>query len=242
MPSPERPETMWQIAESIKGLGEAARSFEVPVISGNVSLYNETNGEGIQPTPLLAVVGLIDNCNRSTPSHFQREGDVVLLIGQTDEKEIGGSAYPAELHGMERGALTRLDFTLERGTCDLIRETIKRDLITSCHDLSQGGLGAALAECCFRDYQKPLGVKLNTLHDVRRPDCFLFSESGARFLVSCSPENAQRVKDLCQEHGMAISAEGVVGGDTIGVTGVAEIEAQGAFGAWFNGLSRLSET
>jgi phosphoribosylformylglycinamidine synthase len=232
---------MWQIAESIKGLGEAARAFSIPVISGNVSLYNQTNSEGIQPTPLLALVGLIDDCNQSAPSQFQNDGDTVLLIGRTNEGEIGGSAYLAEVHGVERGALPALDYELEQKTCAAVRELINHGFLRSCHDLSQGGLGAALAESCFRDYQRPLGVTLTPAATPSRPDCFLFSESGARFLVSCAPETAEKVKEICRQNGLNISAEGVVGGDMISVKGVAAINSKTAFDSWFGGLTQLFE-
>jgi len=241
MPSPERPETMWQIAESIKGLGEAARAFEIPVISGNVSLYNETNGVGIQPTPLLALVGLIEDVSRSVPSHFQDNGDVILLIGTTNESELGGSAYLSELHAIERGALPQLNYTLERSTCQAITTLISQGVLKSCHDLSQGGLGVALAECCFRDYDEPCGARIRVTQQVMRPDAFLFAETGARFIVSCAPEKLSEVRQSCLELGLTITAEGAVGGTTIAVDGIAELDAHTAFKAWFGGLSTLFE-
>lgn len=241
MPSPERPETMWQIAESIQGLGEAARAFDIPVISGNVSLYNETNGEGIQPTPLLALVGLVEDVSTSVPSHFQAEGDVIFLIGSTDERELGGSAYLAELHGQERGALPALDYELELSTCRAVTTLASKGLLKSCHDLSQGGLGVALAECCFRDYDKPLGAILSVLQSFDRPDAYLFAETGARFIVSCTAKKANELKAACEELGLTISAEGTVGGGIIAVKGVAELDAATAFKAWFRGLAQLFE-
>jgi phosphoribosylformylglycinamidine synthase len=241
MPSPERPETMWQIAESIKGLGEAARAFDIPVISGNVSLYNETNGEGIQPTPLLALVGLIQDVSTGIPSHFQSEGDVILVIGSTNEQELGGSAYLAEIHGQERGALPALDYELESTTCRAITTLASKGLLKSCHDLSQGGLGLALAECCFKEYDKPLGAKLSMLQSFERADALLFAETGARFLVSCSAAVVNEVKRVCTELGLAISAEGSVGGTMITVEGVAQLDAHAAFKVWFSGLAQLFE-
>lgn len=138
MPSPEDPKTMYQIAHCIKGLGEAARAFEVPVVSGNVSLYNQTQGQGIHPTPTLAVVGLMDDVTKAVPSHFQRSGDAVLLIGETNPNDVGGSAYLATVHSTERGALPPVDYAREKKTCDAIRSLIDARLISSCHDLSEG--------------------------------------------------------------------------------------------------------
>jgi phosphoribosylformylglycinamidine synthase II len=241
MPSPARPETMHQIAESIKGLGESARAFNIPVVSGNVSLYNETNGVGIQPTPLLALVGLLEDTTKAVSSTFKNEGDTILLIGSNDESNIGGSAYLAEIHKLERGALPELNYTLEQNTCDCVRTLIDKRLLNSCHDLSQGGLGSALAESCFRDYQAPQGATLTLTAPVNRKDAALFNESGARFLVSCSPTNAAAVKELVAKAGLAISGEGVVGGTSITVSGVAAIDPREAFKAWFNGLDAIFE-
>ena len=239
MPSPEDPQTMWQIAHCIKGLGEAARAFSVPVVSGNVSLYNQTQGQGIQPTPLLAVVGLMSDVHNAVPSHFRRSGDVVLLIGQTDPSEIGGSAYLATVHNQERGALPKLDYELEQKTCDFIRALVNTQLLVSCHDLSEGGLGIALAESCFRDYEAPLGATLALALKNARPDGLLFSESGARFLVSCSPDKAAKVREQAQSAGLCISGEGYVGGSSITVEGFASLDVTTAFQAWRSGLEEI---
>ena len=239
MPSPEDPQTMWQIAHCIKGLGEAARAFSVPVVSGNVSLYNQTQGQGIQPTPLLAVVGLMSDVHNAVPSHFRRSGDVVFLIGQTDPSEIGGSAYLATVHNQERGALPKLDYELEQKTCDFIRELVNTQLLVSCHDLSEGGLGIALAESCFRDYEAPLGASLTPFLKNARPDGLLFSESGARFLVSCAPDKAATVRQLIRDAGLSIGGEGSVGGSSITVEGIASIDVTTAFQAWRSGLEEI---
>ena len=239
MPSPEDPQTMWQIAHCIKGLGEAARAFSVPVVSGNVSLYNQTQGQGIQPTPLLAVVGLMNNVHLAVPSHFRRSGDVVFLIGQTDPSEIGGSAYLSTVHNQDRGALPKLDYELEQKTCDFIRELVSTQLLISCHDLSEGGLGIALAESCFRDYEVPLGASLTPFLKNARPDGLLFSESGARFLVSCAPDKAATVRQLIRDAGLSIGGEGSVGGSSITVEGIASIDVTTAFQAWRSGLEEI---
>jgi len=232
---------MWQIAGSIRGLGEAARQFGIPVVSGNVSLYNQTHGQGIQPTPLLAVVGLLDDVAKAVPSQFRSPGDAVLLLGETREAELGGSAYLAFQHGIERGELPALDYEAERRACDFVRSLIERRLINSCHDLSEGGLGVALAECCFRDYEAPLGVKLSLTKKNTRSDAALFAESGARFIISLPAKAVAEVKAAAAAAGVPIGGEGTVGGDVISVDGVASVPSQKAFKAWFNGLDQLVE-
>jgi len=242
MPSPEDPKTMWQIAHCVKGLGEAASAFGVPVVSGNVSLYNQTHGQGIQPTPLVAVVGLLEDVKRAVPSHFRRAGDVVFLIGATNPQEIGGSAYLSTIHGIERGKLPALDYALERRACDAVRSLIDAGLLISCHDLSEGGLGVALAESCFKDYEAPLGATLTLTTKSGRPDGVLFAETGARFLVSCSQENASAVRAKISSLGITLGGEGSVGGVTIKVEGIAEIDATRGFSAWFTGLDHIFES
>lgn len=239
MPSPERPETMWQIAQCIAGLGDAARKFDVPVVSGNVSMYNETNGKGILPTPLLAVVGLLEDVTVSVGSHFKNVGDAVLLLGATDESELGGSEYLSQIHGIEKGALPSLNIQSEIKNASLVRELIKMRLLVSAHDLSAGGLGVSLAEACFSDYSSALGVTLTPSHAITRPDAYLFSESGARYLISCKAENLAEVKRIIASHNVEITAEGTVGGESISIPGVASINSTEARNAWWNGLDEL---
>lgn len=239
MPSPENPETMWQIAHSIKGLGEAARAFSIPVVSGNVSLYNQTHGQGIQPTPLLALVGLLEDVSCAVPSQFQRDGDTILLVGETKSDDLGGSAYLAEIHGIERGKLPSLDYTLEQKTCDTMLALSKKRLLRSCHDLSQGGLAVALAEACFNDYTAPKGATLTLVNRPARGDVALFSESGARFIISCSPENTDEVRRIITSAGLVVSGEGRVGGASITVEDVATLSAADAFQKWFGGLDEI---
>lgn len=239
MPSPEEPQTMWQIAASIAGLGEAARAFDVPVVSGNVSLYNQTQGHGIQPTPTLAVVGLLDDASLAVSATFKRIDDIVFVLGETKPCDMGGSAYLAEIHGIERGALPELDYEREKKICDAVRELVAAKLLNSCHDLSQGGLAVALAECCFSDYSAPLGAHITLRDTSLRGDVALFAESGARFVISCNTNNADQIRSILAKCAVPIAGEGRVGGSTIKVSGVAEISAQEAFKAWFSGLDQI---
>ncbi len=239
MPSPEDPQTMWQIAGSIAGLGEAARALGIPVVSGNVSLYNQTQGQGIQPTPTLAVVGLLDDAALAVSSGFKAVGDTVLIIGETRSCDLGGSAYLAEIHGIEYGALPELNYEREKKACDAVRELIAAQLLRSCHDVSQGGLAVALAECCFSDYASPHGCEVTLTDTSLRGDVALFAESGARFVISCTARDAQYIKNILTKHDVTVAGEGRVGGTTITVSGVAEIIAEDAFNAWFSGLDQI---
>ncbi len=237
--SPERPEGMWQIAEAVRGLSEAARAFDVPIVSGNVSLYNETKGKPILPTPLLAVVGLIDDASLCIGAHFQHEGDAILVLGATNADDLGGSEYMAQYAGIEKGALPILNYDLELKSANLIRSLISKGLLHSCHDLSSGGLAIALAECCFGAYGRLHGATLDLQEQSGRRDGLLFAETGARYVVSCKSSDAAKVRSLAQEQGIKVSAAGTVGGKEISIKGIARLDLQKAYAAWSNGLKPL---
>jgi phosphoribosylformylglycinamidine synthase len=233
--SPERAEGMWQIAESIRGLGESARAFNVPVVSGNVSLYNETKGKGILPTPLLAVVGLISDASRCVGAQFVQEGDTILVLGATQGEELGGSDYMAVIAGVERGALPTLNYDLEIATANLVRDLIGAKLLKSCHDLSGGGLAVALAEACF-GAERCFGARLSVDEYSGNSTGLLFAETGARYLISCDPKLEKKIRTRALEAGIPVTLAGKVGGDSIGIEGVASISAQSAWHGWKHGL------
>jgi phosphoribosylformylglycinamidine synthase len=253
--SPERPEGMWQIAESIRGLGEAARAFKIPVVSGNVSLYNETKSKPILPTPTLAVVGLIDDASKAVGAAFKNEGDRILVIGDVRAEELGGSEYLANYAGIERGALPRLDYDREILHAAFVRDLINKGLLVSCHDIGVGGLAVALAESCFGMAEAGgslvnstvvnstvvNGAILETLpgFGAGRADGVLFSESGERYLVSCKAGDEEKIRSLAKRHKVPVSMSGVVGGSKIEVRTIASIDAKSAYSAWRNGLFSL---
>jgi phosphoribosylformylglycinamidine synthase II len=238
--SPERPESMWQIAESIRGLAEACRAFEVPIVSGNVSLYNETRGKAVLPTPMLAVVGLIEDASKAIAAHFKKADDVILLIGATNGTELGGSEYLARVASIERGALPRLEYDLEIRHSNFLRDLIHRGLLRSAHDLSSGGLAIALAEACMNPYGA-VGATLTVPEYSGRKDGLLFAETGARFLVSCDPAQEAEVRALAASAGVPITAHGRVGGDSISIAGYASLSLSEAFERWQRGLAELFE-
>lgn len=236
--SPERPESMWQIAESIRGLAEACRAFEVPIVSGNVSLYNETRGKSVLPTPLLAVVGLIEDASKAIGAHFTKADDVVLLLGSTNGAELGGSEYLSQIAKIERGSLPRLDYDLEIKHANLVRSLIDRGLLRSAHDLSSGGLAVALTEACLNPYSS-LGATITVPEFAGRRDGLLFAETGGRYLVSCDPKNEQEIRSLADAAGVPITAQGRVGGDYIRIEGYASLPLPQAYEQWQNGLVDL---
>lgn len=237
--SPEEPEGMWQIAKAIEGLGEACRAMDVPIVSGNVSLYNETKGERILPTPTLAVVGLISDASKAKDCQFKEIGDLVFVIGRTDPLEIGGSEYLAQIHGLERGRLPCLDYALELKTNAAVRALAAEDLIKSCHDISAGGLAAALAECCLGQYRS-IGARIEPEKPLLGSRAgLIFAETGARFIISAAPALEAQVRAKLGELGITIEYSGLVGGYSIRIADWAEINLDQANKVWLNGLAEL---
>jgi len=205
--SPEKPDRFWQFREAVIGIGEACRELDTPVISGNVSFYNETETQAIYPTPIIGMVGLIEDIDRHCTMHFKDEGDVVVLLGET-RNELGGSEYLARIHGLERGTVPRLNFGLEKRMQAFILTAIEKGLLKSAHDVSEGGLAVALAECCM---EKELGVEVS-LQSEMRADALLFSESQSRFVISCSPEVLEELQKLMEKQEIPYGILGKVKG------------------------------
>ena len=208
--SPERPEIMWEFAEATRGLGDAAKALGTPVVSGNVSFYNETSGNAIFPTPTIAVVGLLDDWERHAVSHFPAAGLAVVLLGESRE-EFGGSEWLALRRGLERGRPPSVDLEHERRLAELLRTAVARSVLVSAHDVSDGGLAVALAECTLTGPER-IGARI-ALGDSIRPDALLFGESTGRVIAASATPDA--LLGLAAEHGVPARAIGETGGDRL---------------------------
>ncbi len=184
--NPEKPEVMGQLVRAIAGIGEACRVLGVPITGGNVSLYNETDGKAIYPTPVLGVVGLLEDASRALTGWFKEEGDAVFLLGETGE-DLGGSELLKVVHGKVAGRPPRLDLDAEKRLHSLVLEAASARWLRSAHDCSDGGLAVALAECAFRGEEPGLGGHFE-LPGSLRPDVLLFSESPSRMIVTTREE------------------------------------------------------
>ncbi len=230
--NPEKPEVMWEFVEAVRGLSEAAAALGTPVISGNVSFYNETAGQSIYPTPTIAVVGLLDDVERHAVSHFPEPGLAVVLLGEQRE-ELGGSEWLKLRRGLERGMPPVVDLEQERRLHDLLVEGVARGWVRSAHDVSDGGLAVALAECCFAG---PAGLRVGArveLPSVRRPEAALFGESTGRVLVATA--SADDLVGAARAAGLPAVRVGETGGDRLAI---------GAAGApaWIDApLAKLAE-
>src|SRR5690606_32954765 len=146
--NPERPDIMWQFARAVAGMGDACRALGVPITGGNVSLYNETDGTAVLPTPTFAVVGLIEDAGTVLQRAFREAGDAIVLLGESRE-ELGGSQYLKEFHGLIRGVPPALDLVREAALQQVLVRAAATRLVRSAHDCAEGGLAVALAECSF---------------------------------------------------------------------------------------------
>ena len=212
--NPERPDIMWQFVLAIEGLKDACEHFNIPIVSGNVSFYNETNGLSIYPTPMLGMVGLIDEADRAMTQWFRSDGDAIVLLGKTRD-DLGGSEYLKVLQHREQGSPPLLNLEIEKTLHDFVLKVIHEGLIQSAHDCSDGGLAIALAECCVSGPRAARGavVKLG-LASLRR-DGLLFGESQSRIILSTWPNAVESLLSRAAEAGVPAAKIGTVGGDRL---------------------------
>jgi phosphoribosylformylglycinamidine synthase len=212
--SPEDPAVMWQFAEACRGLKDACVELGIPVTGGNVSLYNQTGETAILPTPVVAVLGVIEDVTRRTPSAWSAAGERLFLLGETRE-ELSGSEWAHVVHGHLGGQPPRVDLAGEKALAELLHEAV--GLVTSAHDLSDGGLGQALVEGALRH---DVGVAVAVPGDAF---VGLFSESPGRVVVTVPDDHAERLVDLARRHGVDITPLGLTGGDALVVEGQFEV-------------------
>jgi len=198
--NPERPEVMWEFVEAVEGLAEACRQLDTPVTGGNVSFYNETMGRSIYPTPVVGMVGLLQNVSSHCTPGFKKAGHIVALLGGPGRGHLGGTEYLRTVHGVVAGSPPEVDWDRERAVNATCRAAIERGLLSSAHDLSDGGLAVALAECCFMAEAADIGVEAVVPWNGR-PDAVLFGEDSARILVSLDEDRWPDLEQLAEEKG-----------------------------------------
>jgi phosphoribosylformylglycinamidine synthase II len=232
--NPEKPEVFWTFAEAVRGLADACRAFVVPVISGNVSFYNESFGSPIYPTPTVGLVGILEDASKRTTMAFKDEGDVIVLLGETDD-ELGGSEYLKVVHGMVAGRPPVVDLEGERAVHEALLEAIETGLVKSAHDCSEGGAAVALAECCIAG---GIGARV-ALDDGLDPAASLFSETQARVFVTCAEADAEALVETLLKHGVPYSVIGEVGGDRLVIEEKVDLPVEALNAAWGPTLEAL---
>jgi phosphoribosylformylglycinamidine synthase II len=210
--NPEKPHIMWQFSQTIDGITKACEELEIPITGGNVSFYNETLGEGIYPTPVLGVVGILDDVRKTAKMHFAAPGRTIVLLraGEaadiTDvESEFGSSEYAREILGALWGYPPELDLEKEAALQKAVMEVIQQSLVDSVHDCSDGGLAVALAE---KTFAKGVGARVNFTSNELPAEFALFGEDASRILLSCDPVNLSRIQQIVETHGIAADVLG----------------------------------
>lgn len=234
--SPENPEVMWQFAEVIHGMRDACIGLHVPVVSGNVSFYNETDGTPIYPTPTVGMVGLVSKVERVVTPWFKSAGDLVVLLGRTRE-ELGASEYLKVVHGLVKGTPPWIDLKLELAVQSCCIEGIEKGLFRSAHDISDGGLAVALAECCIGGPEKPLGVRIDS-REMIRGDALLFSESQSRIIISLEEQKLSQLQELVSKYQVPMEVIGRVGGTRFVLEPLVQLPIDELRSIWRSGLTQ----
>jgi phosphoribosylformylglycinamidine synthase II len=210
--NPEKPHIMWQFSQTIDGITKACEELEIPITGGNVSFYNETLGEGIYPTPVLGVVGILEDVHRAARMHFAASGRTIVLLRSGDagditdaESEFGSSEYAKEVLGALWGYPPELDLEREAGLQKAAIELIRQGLVESIHDCADGGIAVALAE---KALPKGVGVRVNLASGGLFPEFALFGEDAGRIVISCDPGKVARIKEVAEKHGAAAEVLG----------------------------------
>jgi len=269
--NPMKPEIFWQFRRCVEGISEACRVFGTPVTGGNVSFYNESRhmGVGIDPTPVIGMLGLIDDPKNITTQWFRgkaeggpayakatagrrrkaEEGDAVLLLGEICEATptlgLGGSEYLKRIHGLKTGAPPRMDLALAKRISDFTLEIIRKGWVKSAHDCSEGGLAVALAECCMSNPDLAVGARIDLSRFGGRLDALLFGETQSRVLISAAHENAARISSEANRSAVSVTTLGRTGGSTLSIKthrGELSREVGRLRDVWWNAIGRLMET
>jgi phosphoribosylformylglycinamidine synthase II len=250
--NPHNPEIFWQLKESVRGVAEACRFFDAPVTGGNVSLYNQNPNGPIDPTPTVAVVGIVEKAEHITTQWFKKEGDTILLLGDLLDKKdslfgLGGSAYLQRRHRMKTGTPPRCDLALEKAVHDLTRELIRAGLVKSAHDCSEGGIAVALAESCIsrqvaRETPSLIGAEVDlTFAGGSRRDALLFGETQSRIVISADSSHVAEILAKAKKAGVPAASIGKVGGAELQIQtshGILAARVSELHDVWWNAIAR----
>jgi len=215
--TPTNPEVFWQFTQCVEGMAKACRELETPVTGGNVSFYNENPEGAIDPTPVVGMLGLIEDINFLCTPWFKQKKDLIILLGE-GEKKLGGSEYLHYIHHLKKGTPPKLNFTQEKSLQKTCLEAIRRNLINSAHDISEGGLAITLIECCILNEKNLIGATINLKEkNEKRKDALLFGEAQSQIIISCPPQNLTHLKKITQKNKVNLTLLGEVGGKNLNI-------------------------
>ena len=231
--NPENPNVMWQLSEAVDGMAEACSQFNIPVVGGNVSLYNESQGNNIDPTPIVGLIGVINNLETPPPGVTWNEGDRLMVIGPS-AKGLSGSAW-AFARNARNGQLNQVDYETHERVCQTVRMLVNQGLVTAIHDISSGGLAVAVAEMAV---QSGVGCSLARVPDIES----MFSESPSRVVIAVDPEQMQSVEEIIQNQDIPSARIGLAHGDKFTIKGLIDIELSKIHDQWEGSLPRIFES
>lgn len=234
--NPYKPENYWQFKKAIEGMGEACKFFNTPVTGGNVSFYNESPEAAVYPTPTIGMVGLIENLENITTANFKNENDLIYVLGE-DYEELGGSEYLKVVHNLVTGECPRIDLQAEKDLQTLILHLIESNIIESAHDISEGGILAALAECCIIDDENPIGAKVHVPIKTRE-DFSFFSESQSRVIVSVHPDNQEKFEEIASKSFTPYYFLGTTGGNSLNINDQYQFSLSHLIDLYYNSIPK----
>lgn len=235
--NPYKPENYWQFQEAIAGMGEACRALETPVTGGNVSFYNESPNAAVYPTPTIGMLGVLDEVTCAMTSHFKNVGDEIALLGVNLE-EVGGSAYLKTIHGHVAGDCPQLDLARERAVQSACVEMIAARLVHSAHDVADGGLAVALAECCMMNEENLRGAEI-ALPPYQRADFALFGESQSLVVISYAPTQRESIQSICAQHGVPMQVLGKVTSDELRIENLIGLPTEDLRAAYYGAIAEI---
>ncbi len=240
--NPMKPENYWQFEKCIEGISDASKALDTPVISGNVSFYNENPKGAIDPTPMIGMVGLIKDAKKYMTQDFKKAGDVIVLLGKNKE-DLSGSEYLYIVHNLKKGD-PKIDIEAEKALQNACLEAIEAGIVSSAHDASEGGIGVALAESCITKKSKMLGATA-TLDDKIRRDALLFGEAPSRIIISLPKSKLSKMEKIAKKYAVPCAVIGKVGGTKLtincGKTKAVDLSLKELSNAWRNAIPRRLE-
>ena len=233
--NPMNPEVFWGFRKCCEGITDACKALDTPVVSGNVSFYNENPKGTVDPTPAIGMVGVVGDLSKVVTQSFKSQGDAIILLGETKE-EIGGSEYLKVIHNQKKGDCPSLDLGKEKAIQDVVLAAIEQGLVESAHDCSEGGLAVALAESCITN--KKIGAQINLEYGSIRKDALLFGETQSRIILSAKQNDAKKILQLAKKNRVPASVIGKVTGDKLVIGGLIDISVNDLYEIWSKAIEK----
>lgn len=236
--NPYKPGVYWQFKEAIAGIAEACRVLNTPVTGGNVSFYNESPTTSVYPTPVIGMLGVIEDVRKALSAAFRTPGDRIYLLGKPHGTHIGGSEYLSAIHKKVLGDAPAVDLDEEKRLQGLLVRLSQTEIVRSAHDCAEGGLAVAIAECCITARERRLGARINLPRNGSRLDSLMFGEDQSRVVVSTDPSKCEELVKAAGESSVEITLIGeVTSQDRLEFTGIGEVSLQRLDEAYYGSLA-----